>query len=190
MAQTTVFVDDAVRGRLPLVCAKSGVPTGDRLRVSQAIGNRAGLGIAWLLILAGPLGWIGLLVIFLSRSGRVEELDIELPYAEPVYQRMRSVRSQNRVAFLTLLVSPVVGLFTLPYASSSNAPVAGLLAVASVAGFGLAVIGVIVTEHRLSRFRVGITLDASRRWVRLDGVHPTFAAACDAQERDRIDLPR
>jgi len=29
---------------------------------------------------------------------------------------------------------------------------------------------------------IGVTLDASRRWVRLSNVHPQFVAACEAHE--------
>jgi hypothetical protein len=38
----------------------------------------------------------------------------------------------------------------------------------------------------LAFIRVGISLDASRRWVTLAGVHPTFAAAV---EREQQPLP-
>jgi len=51
----TVFVDDAVRGALPKVCVRDGTPTADALRRREDVGDRAGLGVAWLLLLAGPL---------------------------------------------------------------------------------------------------------------------------------------
>ena len=49
MASVMVFVDDAVRAELPHVCVKDGVPTRDALSINQEVGNRAGLGVAWLL---------------------------------------------------------------------------------------------------------------------------------------------
>jgi hypothetical protein len=42
-----VFVYDAVMGRLPGVCVKDGVPTGDQMLVHQTVGYQ-GLGVAWL----------------------------------------------------------------------------------------------------------------------------------------------
>jgi hypothetical protein len=77
MADVTVFVDDAVRGRLPDICAKDGVPASGRLRVTQEIGRSNRLGILWLLLLAGPLGWIGLFI--LASRGSAEELAVALP---------------------------------------------------------------------------------------------------------------
>ena len=49
MALTRVFVDDAVLGRLPQVCAKDAVATTSHLTVDQAVGER-GLGALWLLL--------------------------------------------------------------------------------------------------------------------------------------------
>jgi len=60
MSNVTVFVDDAVEGTLPAVCARDGVPTDSSLRRHDDVGDRAGLGVAWLLLLAGPIGWLGL----------------------------------------------------------------------------------------------------------------------------------
>jgi hypothetical protein len=40
---------------------------------------------------------------------------------------------------------------------------------------------------RFDRESVGVTLDASRRWVPLTNVHPEFAAACAAQQAAHRD---
>ncbi len=43
MAAVMVFVDDAVLGHLPSVCAKDGVSTDDRLTLTQNVGTRTGV---------------------------------------------------------------------------------------------------------------------------------------------------
>ncbi|MGH8998598.1 MAG: hypothetical protein ACRDY7_04335 [Acidimicrobiia bacterium] len=63
MAHVTVFVDDAVRGRLPAVCVKDGTPAQGRLAVSQTIGDGTRLGVA-----AVPPGWRGSPWAWLPRS--------------------------------------------------------------------------------------------------------------------------
>jgi hypothetical protein len=86
MASVTVFVDDAVLGNLSPVCVIDGVPTDDALTITQQVGNRTGLGVAWLLVLAGPLGWLGLIVISaFKQSG--EALTVTLPFSEAAYLR-------------------------------------------------------------------------------------------------------
>ena len=86
MASVTVFVDDAVLGDLPPVCVIDGVMTDDVLTFSQQMGDRSGLGVAWLLLLIGPLGWLGLIVISaFRRSG--ELLTVTLPFSEAAYRR-------------------------------------------------------------------------------------------------------
>ncbi len=45
------------------------VVTDDVLTFAQAMEDRTGLGLAWLLVLAGPLGWLGLVVIAATRHG-------------------------------------------------------------------------------------------------------------------------
>jgi hypothetical protein len=92
MGTALVFVDDAVRGTLPAVCVKDGVPTADQLVMREQLGDRAGLGVLWLLLLAGPLGWLGLLIVATSRSGRGEVLTVQVPMSEPAYQRLRAAR--------------------------------------------------------------------------------------------------
>ena len=56
---------------------------------------------------------------------------------------------------------------------------AGAVLVAGLAVAGAATVG-------QWRERVDVGLDASRRWVTLQGVHPAFARACEAA-RDRTD---
>jgi hypothetical protein len=177
MASVTVFVDDAVRGTLPHVCARDGVPTGDALRRNQEVGNPAGLGVAWLLLLAGPIGWIALVAIALSRGGRPEQLSVHLPMSASAYARLRAARSVRDRSVLLLVAACVSGLL-LAIADRTTLTQFGLVA-AIVVG-GVALVTCIVGSVRCDRERVGVVLDASRRWVTLSNVHPQFAAACEA----------
>jgi len=178
-----VFVDDAVRGTLPGVCVKDGVPTSDLMTVRDELGDRAGLGVAWLLLLLGPLGWLGLLLVSISRSGRGEVLAVQLPLAEPAYERLRAARRLRRLATGGGVIGFVLGLGSIAsYDPASPSAfqwqLLGLVAAAVVAG---GVIGALLAEHRIGSGSVRVDLDASRRWVTLSGVHPAFAAACQAQ---------
>ena len=85
MTATRVFVDDAVLGRLPAVCARTGVATSDHLVMTVPVGTSEGLGIAWLLILGGPIGWLGLFIYAMAR--RVETLTVQLPYCDTAHAR-------------------------------------------------------------------------------------------------------
>jgi hypothetical protein len=183
MSQVTVFVDDAVRGRLPGVCAKDGVPTSDSMTVRCEVGDRAGLGVAWVLLLLGPLGWIGLLLIAVSRSGRAVVLVTRVPFSAPAYGRLRAARRLRRIAGAVALVTAPLG-FLMVVAPSADADSAmralALLVVATLVG---AIAVLVVAERRMARASVQIHLDASRRWVTIHGVHPTFAAACASHEQ-------
>jgi hypothetical protein len=44
--------------------------------------------VAWLLVLAGPLGWPGLLVIGAVRQGE-ERITVTVPFRGSAYMRMR-----------------------------------------------------------------------------------------------------
>jgi hypothetical protein len=174
MAEVTVFVDDAVRGRLPGICAKDGTPTTDRLRVHERMGTESGLGVAWLLLLAGPLGWLGLVLVATMR-GRTEVLSAELPYSEPAYLRMVAARRSHRTTALIATLSLLVLLLAaiLPFGPSGGLLLLAMLVlVACIGGFFTW-----AASRRLSESTVGVSLDASRRWVTLSRVHPAFAAA-------------
>jgi hypothetical protein len=175
MADVTVFVDRAVQGDLPRVCVIDGVDTADSLAVRQEIGDGASLGVAWLLLLAGPLGWIGLLVVALYRSGRAEVLTVRLPYSAAAYARLQEARRQRRIGWglvaagiVAGLVVAVAGLWT---------AFATLVIGAAVAAGAWGLVEVARSWWRLPRLSVGVELDASRRWVTLRSVHPRFAAA-------------
>lgn len=176
-----MFVDDAVRGTLPGVCAKDGTVTASGMTIREVLGDRAGMGLAWLLLLAGPFGWLGLFVISVARGGRREVLTVKVPLSDPAYERLRTARRMQTVWLTTALLAPLALLAVLTTLDDTSMRRAvGLLA---AAGLVVSVAGLLVNEARLRRARIGVDLDASRRWVTLSGVHPAFVEACRAHER-------
>lgn len=180
MAAVTVFVDDAVLGRLPPICVKDGVATTDRLTLVQDVTGRAGLGVAWLLLLAGPLGWIGLFVLSAARGGG-NYLTVTLPYSEVAYHRVRRATAARRRAALILVGAGVAAVLSLLLRTTDSRLLAAGLAVVACGGL----INIIVASFHLHRMAVRLMLDASRRWVTLYGVHPAFADA--AQEKSEAE---
>lgn len=181
----TVFVDDAVRGALPAFCARDGVPTADHLVHHQAVGDGARLGVAWLLVFAGPLGWLALAFIVTSRSGRAEMLTVSLPWSVPAVERQQALLRGRRTAGGT-----VAALVVLVLVGSMNGlvwefpgPLQRVGIVAVLALTGVLLTAYLVADRRLRRESVDIALDASRRWVSLANVHPDFAAAVRDRQR-------
>lgn len=174
MAETTVFVDDAVRGVLPPICVKDGVPTGSRLRLVEEIGRSNRLGILWLFVFLGPLGWIVLL--FLAGRSTGEELTVTVPFSDAAYARMVAAR-RLRWGAAGFGILGGGGLFALTGWAHLGAPgdvLAGAVVVTAIGAF-------LVASWQLGQTSVGVRLDASRRWVTLRSVHPAFAAACDGR---------
>lgn len=189
VADVTVFVDDAVLGRLPSVCAKDGTYTDDRLTVSQELGGSSGLGIAWLLFLVGPVGWLVLIVMSSMRqSGGL--LTVTLPFSQAAYERL--VR-RRRERWPWVIIAIVVGSVTVDYLVSTSGGDQSLIRtlLGVVAGFVafICLFGWIASVSRFRKARVGMDLDASRRWVTLRGVHPNFVAAVN-QNFDSFDSSR
>jgi hypothetical protein len=169
MAQVTVFIDDVVTGRLPSVCVKEGVPTEDRLTVRDATGG-SGLGFAWLLVVLGPVGWVGLFIIAaISRKG----LTGRLPFCEFAYRRLVVLQRMQTVWFVATGLLVMLAFAAVEIQSSASKAAAVALAVAAVA----ALIKAVLETRRVRQAEVHMELDGSGRWVTLSGVHPDFAAA-------------
>ncbi len=183
-SEVTVFVDDAVRGTLPPVCTRDGVPTIDHLRYRQAVGDGARLGAAWLLVLTGPLGWIALLFIATSRQGGAEVLSVSLPWSQDAYERQRTADHRRRASGCGAAAGAIVLAigWASGYLERLPTPLEALVVAGLVAASGLALIIFLVASAAARRERVTIRLDASRRWVTLGGVHPDFAAAVSARD--------
>lgn len=170
MAVVSVFVDDAVRGRLPLVCAKTGVPADLVIRMQHPVGGGMSPA-AWLLLLLGPVGIVALAVVALLSSGR-EYLTVRVPQTEAAYGRERSL---ERFRLVALLAGPALVLVGIVNPGMFPALWFGLGAVLLAAA--------LVLHIEISRQEIRVHLDASRRWVTLAGVHPEFVRAVEAQER-------
>jgi hypothetical protein len=186
VADVTVFVDDAVLGRLPSVCAKDGTYTDDRLTVSQELGGSSGLGIAWLLFLVGPVGWL-VLIVMSSMRRSAGMLTVTLPFSQAAYERLVRYRRER---WPWGIIAIVVGFVTVDYLVSIGGGGQSLMrtilgVVAGIVAF-ICLLGWIASVARFRKARVDIDLDASRRWVTLSGVHPNFAAAVH-QNLDSID---
>jgi hypothetical protein len=179
MAEVTVFVDDAVRGRLPDICVKDGVPARGRLRITEEIGRSNRLGILWLLFFAGPPGWLVLLVLLAGHSSG-EHLDVELPYSDAACERFVRAR---RLRTMAVLVGSLGGISLFLVTVWAGLELAGFTLMLGT--IGVAMILLFIADIRMGRGSVGVRLDASRRWVTLRGVHPAFAAACAASEQQR-----
>lgn len=179
MAEVTVFVDDAVLGRLPQVCTKRGTSTGSRLRVVEEVGRSNRLGTLWLLALAGPLGWLVLLVLGSRDSG--EHLAVEIPLSDAAYAELVAARRLRNWALACGLVLTVALLALTGWAQLGPSG----LVLAGATGLATVVV-TFVAEARIGRASVGVALDASRRWVTLDGVHPAFATACREHRANQV----
>jgi MFS family permease len=159
-----VFVDDAIRGDLPLVCAKTGAPADLKVRVRQPVGG--GIPVwAWFLLFLGPLGIVALILAAILAPG-AEYLTVRIPETEASFEQERQLERWRLVAlgagvvFPTLFLS-TVGMFPM------------LWLVVGVAFFAAA--GVLTLM--LWRQSVGVSIDVTRRWVTFTNVHPNFVDA-------------
>ena len=86
---------------------------------------------------------------------------------------------------LALLVATAAGLLLLASGATSMLNQFALLIAGGVAVVSL--VTMVMGSFRFERASVGVSLDASRRWVTLSNVHPAFVAACEANTASRAD---
>ncbi len=151
----------ALRGDLPPVCCMTGAPADGRAPV--AVPKR--LGVAWLLLLGGPLGVVVLAALWPRLRVRYV---IRLPMSEAAFERMHLLQVRRLwcswLGALGLVVS--CGLWWMP----------GLAAAVLVASACSLVVA--ARAHvALPWTRPVAVVDALGRTVLLRGVHPRFAAA-------------
>lgn len=182
MVAVTVFVDDAVLGRLPYVCVKTGAPAEGMLTVRTPVGAQTRLGVLWLLALAGPLGWLVLAVLAWSRDGGGETLTVQVPWTETAQHQHDHALRLRRGLVLAAIALTIGGLVIGGLAGSSPAGTLVQLLFIGAAIVCLAAAWPAWVE--VERTRVHVTIDASRRWVTLGGVHDDFAHAVETSRSD------
>lgn len=166
MARVRVLVDDYERGRLPGYC----VVTGERVDTNVEVRTEFGPGRNWfselvLILVTGPLG-----IAYLWITGNQHELVGSLPVSAEAWDRVRRGR---RLAAAIAAVGAA--------GSAVAVAVLGQDAV-FVAAVAIVVAGVVwLTRPRLPRTE----LDATRRWLLVDGAHEAFVDAVQAAERGR-----
>jgi hypothetical protein len=180
MAEVTVFVDDVVLGRLPPLCVKEGIPTGEELTVRDASGG-PGFGAAWLLVLLGPIGWLVLLYLSLAGGGGVTG---RLPFSEFAYRRLLVAQRMQTIWIVAAIVVGVLAFLCLIIHTSASSAAAIALGAATVG----AVVEVALQTRQVRRAEVNLVMDASRRWVTIRGVHPDFAAAVADRPSESSDI--
>lgn len=156
-----VPVNDALAGRFPPVCCMTGARAAGH--ASVLVPKR--LGIAWLLLLAGPFGAIVLAAIWPRVRVRYVA---KLPMSEAAFDRLHLCRVRR-------LWCGWLGALGLPLSFALwRIPPMGLV-VLVLALFG---IGVALHAHlRLPWLSPTAVADGRGRTITVRGVHPAFAAA-------------
>ena len=183
MGTVTVFVDDAVSGRLPSVCVHEGTRTADRLTVRIPVGGSR-IGAAWLLVFFGPIGWLALGIVALTTSGEV--LSVTLPCSEQAYRRRRQLRRAEMAAMAAMVVLVVFEILVF----ATRPPLGGLWALLLAVGILASLSYVLASAMRLTRSEVRVSLDGSRRWVTVANAHPAFVFAAWEQVHFQQALER
>jgi len=168
MAAATVFVDDAIRGDLPPICARTGEPADLLVRIRQPVGG----GIpwyVWMLFLLGPLG-VGAFVLMALFAPGAEYLTVRVPRTEASFARERRLALWRLMYLGAGLAVPFLGVLELHTFPA--------LWLAAGAGCLLAAGGLTCVLWYQS---IAIGIDVTRRWVTLSNVHPAFAEAVNRQ---------
>ena len=164
-----MFVDDAILGNLPLVCAKTGEPADFMVGMRRTVGGGIP-GWVWFLFFLGPLGFVGLLVAALLAPG-TEYLTVRVPESQASFQRERQLERWRLAALGAGVVIPV-------YLALWHAMFPLLWLVLTVAAFLAA--GALTWV--LWRQSIRVSIDVTRRWVTFANVHPAFAEAVQLQQ--------
>jgi fatty acid desaturase len=179
--KATVFVDDAVLGHLPDVCAKTGEHADGLFRIDGQV-RSPGRAALLLLLFLGPIGWIILLFAWIMADP--ERVHTRIPYSNAAVQRERHLARSRTAAAIAAVV-------LLAIAISGGLAAFEIQAVWTVLA-AAAVVLTIALQIALEFTRVHVSIDGSRRWITLSGVHPAFAAAVKATQLPRtgVSTPR
>jgi hypothetical protein len=156
-----IRLDDALIGRLPPVCCM----TGARADGYASLVVPKPLGVAWLLLLAGPLGVLVLIAIYPRIRTRYV---VKLPLSAAAFER-RLTLMRRRLWCGWLGVVGIAGGLALRWFGE----IAAVLFVAGVVG----VVAAVIAHLRLPWTMPSARADTTGRFVVLQGVHPRLAAA-------------
>ena len=154
-----VRLDDALVGRLPPVCCM----TGARADGYAPLVVPKPLGVAWLLLLAGPIGVLVLVAIFPRIRTRYL---VKLPLCDAAFER-RITLLRRRLWFAWLGVLGITAGLALRWF--------GGIALAMFCAGLIGVVSAIVAHLRVPWTMPSASADGT--FVVLQGVHPLFAAA-------------
>jgi hypothetical protein len=178
--KATVFVDDAVLGHLPGVCAKTGERADGVFRIDGQVRSPGRVALLLLLFL-GPIGWIILLLALVAAGP--ERVHTRIPYSRAAIDRERHLARSRTAALISAIVLVVIAI-------SGGLAAFEIQAVWTVLA-AAAVVLTIALQIALEFTRIHVSIDGSRRWVTLSGVHPAFAEAVRAtQTRTGVSTPR
>jgi hypothetical protein len=156
-----VPLDAALVGALPPVCVMTGEPADG---YAPMIVPRS-LGVAWFLLVLGPLGWLILAALYPRLRTRYE---IRVPMSEGAFDRWITER-RRRLWCSWLGGALVVAAVAIRWLG----PLAALVGLA-----GVALVGVALRAHwRIPWLQPSFSADARGRHVTMRGVHARFAAA-------------
>ena len=166
---TTVALGDALIGRLPPVC----VMTGEKAHGYAPFVVPKRLGIAWALLLAGPIGVLVLAALFPRLRTRYV---VKLPMSATAFDRLQTARAQR--VWCTAL--GVAGLVVAIVARGLGA-LSLLIAFASL----WSLIVALRAHWRVGWLQPSLSADPSGRWVTLLGAHERFGTAVDRSSSER-----
>src|SRR5690606_3008330 len=147
----TVFVDDAVLGRFPRVCAATGRPSDGWLTVRHEVGRsgRVSTPVLLLLVVVGPVGWAVRLFLALAAPARTEELVVQVPWTGDTQQEVSRLRGRRFTAWMLAAAGAVAGLMLV-------AGGAGAVAVALLVPVAVAVTAALDAAWRLGKLAVSV----------------------------------
>ena len=183
-----VFVDDAVLGRFPPVCAATGTPSDGWTTVHAPVGGSGLSPWAWLLLLLGPVGWVIFLLVCVSAAPS-ERLSVSLPWTEAVHVEVGALRRRRAAAVGVALTAAAVFVAALALPVGSLSMTVQVIAVAGAAVTVGAVGVALAARTRIRRRTPTVDLDGSRRWVTLRNVDAGFVRAVVADQAARA-VPR
>ena len=159
MARVTVPAQRAVRGDFPAVCVRTGLPASGTVAVVDKVGGVRPW--AFLLVLAGPVGWIVLIGLALALG---EDFEVQLPFASDAWNAIRRTTAAGSM----ILGAAGVAFLSLLLMDQSRAAV--------IVGAGVAVVGLIVVSAARAMLP-RVSLDATRTSATIRRAHRGF---CDA----------